>query len=32
MINIKGEKISQPQITAADSNAEYVYIIEDNEV
>jgi hypothetical protein len=32
MINLRGEKISQPQITAADSNAEYLYIIEDNEV
>ncbi len=32
MINTKGKKISQPQITAADSNAEYVYIIEDQEV
>ena len=30
--NIEGKKISQPQITAADSNAEYVYIIEDKEV
>src|SRR5919109_5328638 len=32
MTNIEGKKISQPQITAADSNAEYVYIIEDKEV
>ncbi len=32
MIRTKVKKISQPQITAADSNAEYVYIIEDQEV
>lgn len=34
MTNIegKGRKISQPQITAQDSNAEYIYIIEDKEV
>jgi hypothetical protein len=32
MIDTKGKKISQPLITAADSNAEYVYIIEDQEV
>jgi hypothetical protein len=32
MTNIEGKKISQPQITAEDSNAEYVYIIEDKEV
>ena len=32
MINTKGKKVSLPQITAADSNAEYVYIIEDQEV
>ena len=32
MTNIEGKKISQTQITAADSNAEYVYIIEDKEV
>ena len=32
MTNTEGRKISQPQITAQDSNAEYVYIIEDKEV
>ena len=32
MTNTEGNKISQPQITAQDSNAEYVYIIEDKEV
>lgn len=29
MTNTEGKKISQPQITAQDSNAEYIYIIED---
>jgi hypothetical protein len=32
MTNIEGKKINQPQITAADSNAEYDYIVEDKEV
>ena|SRR5215208_4783473 len=32
MVNTKAKKISQPQFTAEDSNAEYVYIIEDKEV
>jgi hypothetical protein len=32
MTNTEGKKISQPKITAQDSNAEYVYIIEDKEV
>src|ERR671922_2010117 len=32
MTNTEGNKISQPQITSEDSNAEYVYIIEDKEV
>jgi len=32
MTNTEGRKISQPRITAQDSNAEYVYIIEDKEV
>jgi hypothetical protein len=32
MTNIEGRKISQPQFTAQDSNAEYIYIIEDKEV
>jgi hypothetical protein len=32
MTNTEGNKISQPQITAQDSNAEYIYIIEDKEV
>ena len=32
MTNTEGKKISQPRITAQDSNAEYVYIIEDKEV
>jgi hypothetical protein len=32
MTNTEGNKISQPHITAQDSNAEYIYIIEDKEV
>src|SRR5215217_9320911 len=32
MNNIEGKKISQPQIAAEDSNAEYLYIIENKEV
>jgi hypothetical protein len=32
MSNIEGKKNSQSQITAEDSNAEYLYIIEDKEV
>jgi hypothetical protein len=32
MTNIEEKKISQPQIAAQDSNAEYIYIIEDKEV
>jgi hypothetical protein len=32
IIDTKGKKTSQPPGTAADSNAEYVYIIEDQEV
>jgi hypothetical protein len=32
MTNTEGRKISQPRITAQDSNAEYVYIIKDKEV
>jgi hypothetical protein len=32
IIHTKGKKTSQPPGTAADSNAEYVYIIEDQEV
>jgi hypothetical protein len=32
MTNTEVNKISQPQITAHDSNAEYIYIIEDKEV
>ena len=32
MTNTEGNKISQPQITAEDSNAEYIYIIQDKEV
>src|SRR5919206_2789356 len=32
MTNTEGKKMSQPQITAADSNAEYIYIIQDKEV
>lgn len=32
MTNTEKNKISQPQITAHDSNAEYIYIIEDKEV
>src|SRR5215213_7158642 len=32
MTNTEENKISQPQITAHDSNAEYIYIIEDKEV
>jgi hypothetical protein len=32
MSNTEGKKISQPQITAEDSNAEYLYIIDDKEV
>jgi hypothetical protein len=32
MSNIEEKKNSQPQITAGDSNAEYIYIIEDQEI
>jgi hypothetical protein len=32
MTNTEENKISQPEITAHDSNAEYIYIIEDKEV
>jgi hypothetical protein len=32
MTNTKGKKISQPQLSGQDSNAEYVYIIENKEV
>jgi len=32
MTNTEGNKISQPKITAEDSNAEYIYIIQDKEV
>jgi hypothetical protein len=32
MTNTKGKKISQPQLSGQDSNAEYVYIIETKEV
>src|ERR671921_2381570 len=32
MSNTEGKKISQPQIKAEDSNAEYLYIIDDKEV
>ena len=32
MSNTEGKKISQPQIPAEDSNAEYLYIIEEKEV
>ena len=32
MTNIEEKKIGQPQIAAQDSNAEYIYIIEDKEV
>jgi hypothetical protein len=32
MTNTEGKKISQPQTTAQNSNAEYIYIIEDKEV
>ena len=32
IIHTKGKKTSQPPGTAADSNAEYIYIIEDQEV
>ena len=32
MISTKGKKINQPQISGQDSNAEYVYIIENKEV
>jgi hypothetical protein len=32
MSNTEGKKISQPQSTAEDSNAEYLYIIDDKEV
>ena len=32
MNNVEGTKIIQPRITAEDSNAEYVYVIEDKEV
>lgn len=32
MANTEEKKISQPQIAAQDSNAEYIYIIEDKEV
>ena len=32
MSNTEGRKISQPQITAQDSNEEYIYINEDKEV
>jgi hypothetical protein len=32
MSNIEEKKNSQPQITASDSNAEYIYIIEDQEI
>ena len=32
MTNIEVKKISQPQTTAEDSNAEYIYITEDKEV
>ena len=32
MTNTGGKKISQPRITAQDSDAEYIYIIEDKEV
>jgi hypothetical protein len=32
MSKTEGKKIGQPQITAEDSNAEYLYIIDDKEV
>jgi hypothetical protein len=32
MTNTEGKKISQPKITAEGSNAEYIYIIQDNEI
>jgi hypothetical protein len=32
MSNIEEKKNSQPQITAGDPNAEYIYIIEDQEI
>jgi hypothetical protein len=32
MTNTERKKISQPRITAQDSDAEYIYIIEDKEV
>jgi hypothetical protein len=32
MISTKGKKINQPQISGQDSNAEYVYIVENKEV
>jgi hypothetical protein len=32
MTNTEGKKINQPQISGQDSNAEYIYIIENKEV